>query len=78
MAVSFRNIPRKRLMDGFKILLLNFPLSRAEHRRDGRIKARGLSERSEFPRAPAVATTRRVKRGTGVFFCFCFLARARK
>jgi hypothetical protein len=26
----------------------------------------------EFPRAPAAATTRRMKRDTGVFFCFVF------
>jgi hypothetical protein len=59
-----------------------FPLSRAEHRRGGRIKARGLSERSEFPRAPAVATTRRAAlrgpRDTGVFFWLSFLSRERK
>jgi hypothetical protein len=47
-------------------------LSRAEHRRGGRIKARGLFERSEFPRAPAAASTRREKRDTGVFFRFVF------
>jgi hypothetical protein len=28
----------------FEVLGLNFPLSRAEHRRGGRIKARGLFE----------------------------------
>ena len=28
----------------FEVLVLNFPLSRAEHRWGGRIKARGLSE----------------------------------
>ncbi|GEM_PF-6772140 len=55
------------------LLVLGFPLSRAEHRRGGRIKARGLSESAvaqakagEFPRAPATPTTRRIKRGTGV------------
>jgi len=60
-------------------LVLVFPLSRAEHRRGGREKARGLSEPAlakakagEFPRAPAAPTTRRVKRDTGVFFCFVF------
>jgi len=54
-------------------------LSRAEHRRGGRIKARGLFEPAvakakagEFPRAPAAPTTRRVKRDTGVFFWFVF------
>jgi hypothetical protein len=47
-------------------------LSRAEHRHGGRIKARGLFERSEFPRAPAAVTTRRMKRDTGVLFCFVF------
>jgi len=60
----------------FEVLILNFPLFRAEHRRGGRNKARGLFEsrrrRGEFPRAPAAATTRRVKRDTGVFFCFVF------
>jgi len=57
-----------------------FPLSRAEHRRCGREKARGLSESAvaqakagEFPRAPAAPTTRRVKRGTGAFFWLLFL-----
>ncbi len=35
-------------------------------------KARGLSERSEFPRAPAAVATRRIKRDTGVFFWFVF------
>ena len=35
-------------------------------------KARGLSERSEFPRVPFNASTRRGKRGTGVFFWFVF------
>jgi len=53
-------------------LVLEFPLSRAEHWRGGRIKARGLSEprwkRGEFPRAPAAPATRRIKRGTGGFF----------
>jgi hypothetical protein len=60
-------------------MVLAFPLSRAEHRRDGRKKARGLSEPAaakakagEFPRAPAAPTTRRVKRDTGVLFCFVF------
>jgi hypothetical protein len=48
------------------------PLSRAEHRRGGRDKARGLSERSEFPRAPAASSTRRIKRDVGVLFCFVF------
>jgi len=38
-----------------EVLVLNFPLSRAEHRRGGRIKVRGLFERSEFPRAPAAS-----------------------
>jgi len=33
---------------------------------------RGLFERSEFPRTPAAPTTRRMKRDTGVFFCFVF------
>jgi len=57
-------------------------LSRAEHRRGGRIKARGLSEPAaaqakagEFPRAPAAPTTRREVRSTagqGVFFWFVF------
>ena len=36
-------------------------------------KARGLSERSEFPRAPFNASTRRRKRGMGAFFWFVFL-----
>jgi len=46
-------------------------LSRAEHRRGGREKARGLSEPAvakakagEFPRAPAAPTTRREVRST--------------
>ena len=59
--------------------LVLIPLSRAEHRRGGRIKARGLfesavawAEAGEFPRAPAVSTTRRMKRDTGVFFWFVF------
>ena len=60
------------LKTAFGVLVLNFPLSRAEHRRGGRIKVRGLSERSEFPRAPSAAATRRIKRDTGVFFCFVF------
>jgi len=49
-----------------RLLVLVFPLSRAEHRRGGREKARGLSEPAvayakagEFPRAPAAPTTRR-------------------
>jgi hypothetical protein len=29
-------------------------------------------KRGEFPRAPAAATTRRIKRDMGVFFCFVF------
>ena len=41
-------------------------------------KVRGLSERSEFPRAPAVSGTRRRKRDTGAFFWFRFLTRVRK
>jgi hypothetical protein len=32
----------------------------------------------EFPRAPAVATKRRVERDKGVFFCFVFYSRERK
>jgi len=63
----------------FEVLVFDFPLSRAEHRRGGRIKVRGLFESAvalakagEFPRAPAAVTTRRVKRDTGVFFCFVF------
>jgi len=63
----------------FRLLVVYFPLSRAEHRRGGRDKARGLSEPAvaqakagEFPRAPAAPTTRRMKRDTGVFFCFVF------
>ncbi len=48
------------------------PLSRAEHRHGGRVKRADLSERSEFPRAPTDVVTRRVKRGTGVFFWFVF------
>jgi len=73
------------LETAFSVLILVFPLSRAEHRRGGRIKARGLSELAaaqakagEFPRAPFVTTTRRMKRGTGAFFCFRFLSRERK
>jgi hypothetical protein len=31
-----------------------------------------LSERSEFPRDPFDTATRRIKRGTGVFFWFVF------
>jgi hypothetical protein len=42
-----------------------FPLSRAEHRRCERKKARGLSERSEFPRALAAATRRCRKHRAG-------------
>jgi len=42
----------------FDLLQLFFPLSRAEHRRIGRKKARGLFERSEFPRAPVASTGR--------------------
>jgi hypothetical protein len=49
-------------------------LSRAEHRHGGRGKRTDLFERSEFPRAPAVAPTRRVKRYTGGFFWFVFFA----
>jgi hypothetical protein len=56
----------------FCLWFSDFPLSRAEHRRGGRTKARGLFERSEFPRAPVTSTTRRMKRDTGVFFCFVF------
>jgi len=59
----------------FELLVLVFPLCRAEHRRGGREKARGLSESAaaqakadEFPRAPAAPSTRRVKRDTGGFF----------
>jgi len=59
--------------------LLVFPLSRAKHRRGGRKKACGLSEPAvaqakagEFSRAPIATTTRRMKRDTGVFFCFVF------
>ena len=48
-------------------------MSRAEHRRWGRKKRVGLSERSEFRHAPTPSTTRRKKRDTGVFFCFVFL-----
>jgi hypothetical protein len=56
----------------FGFLIFDFPLSRAEHRRDGRKQARGLFERSEFPRAPAVPATRRMERDTGVFFWLLF------
>jgi hypothetical protein len=35
-------------------------------------KVRGLFERSEFPRAPFNASTRRMKRDTGGFFWFVF------
>jgi len=31
-----------------------------------------MSERSEFPRDPFKASTRRIKRDTGVFFWFVF------
>ena len=54
-----------------------FPLSRAEHRRGGQIKARGLLERSEFPRAPTDTTTRGVERDTDGFFWLPFLSRKR-
>ena len=47
-------------------------MSRAEHRRWGRKKRVGLSERSEFRHAPTPSTTRRKKRDTGVFFWFVF------
>jgi len=60
-------------------LVFYFPLSRAEHRRRGRKKRVGLSESAvalakagEFRHAPALSTTRRIKRDTGVFFCFVF------
>jgi len=65
----------KGLENTLKLSVLVFPLSRAEHRRGGRIKARGLFESAvakakagEFPRAPAAPTTRRMKRDTGGFF----------
>jgi len=65
----------KGLENGLSFLVLVYPLSRAEHRRGGRIKVRGLFESAvakakagEFPRAPAAPTTRRIKRGTG---CKC-------
>jgi hypothetical protein len=51
---------------------IDLSLSRAEHRRYGRIKCGGLFERSEFRRAPAGSPTHRVKRDTGVFFWFVF------
>jgi hypothetical protein len=35
-------------------------------------------KRDAFPRAPAAAATRRIKRDTGVFFCFVFFIRERK
>ena len=47
-----------------------FAPRRASMRRAG--KARGLFERSEFPRAPSAVATRRRKRGTGGFFCLLF------
>jgi len=54
------------ILPPFGLMVLAFPLSRAEHRRGGRIKARGLSEPAvakakvgEFPRAPAAPATRR-------------------
>jgi hypothetical protein len=60
-------------------------LFRAEHRRYGRIKARGLfesaaalAEAGEFPRAPAASATRRKKRDMGVFFWLLFFSRERK
>jgi hypothetical protein len=67
----------------FASLVLISPLSRAEHRWGGRNKARGpacppqeglslAARRGEFPRAPAEPSTRRIKRDTGVFFCFVF------
>jgi len=49
----------------FKVSVLFIPLPRAEHRRGGGEKARGLSESAaaqakagEFPRVPAVSTGR--------------------
>ena len=48
------------------------PLSHAEHRRWGRKKRVGLSERSEFRHAPTPLATRRIKWDTGVFFWFVF------
>jgi hypothetical protein len=56
----------------FVVLVLTFPLSRAEHRRRGRKKRAGLSERSEFRHAPTLSTTRRKKRDRGVFFWLLF------
>ena len=50
----------------------HFPLPRAEHRWQVRIKRVGLFEASEFRHAPSLAPTRRIKRGTGVFFWFVF------
>ena len=44
---------------------------------DGKMNADCLSD-SEFPRAPVAAATRRIERGTGVFFWFGFLSRERK
>jgi hypothetical protein len=63
----------------FDLLVLVFPLSRAEHRHGEREKTCGLFEPAAaqakagaFPRAPIATTTRRMKRDTGVFFCFVF------
>jgi hypothetical protein len=48
------------------------PLSRAEHQRIERKRLADLFERSEFPRDPFDAMTRRTKRDTGVFFWLLF------
>ncbi len=76
------SLPRERKASGsplkgglktaFNLSAFLFPLSRAEHRGSERIKLAGLSERSEFPRDPFDTSTHRIKRGTGVLFCFVF------
>jgi len=53
----------------FESWVLIFPLSRAGHRRGGRIKACGLSDPAPpqaggVPRAPAAVTTRRINKSS--------------
>jgi hypothetical protein len=60
------------LKTAFKVLVLKFPLSRAEHRRGGRKKRVGLSERSEFRLAPTPSTTRRIRGARAVSFASVF------
>jgi hypothetical protein len=63
----------KVLKNVFSDFDVEFPIvpRRASGAANGKKCADCLSE-SEFPRAPVAATTRRVKRDTGVFFWFVF------